>query len=319
MHTLHDKHTSAAGPWAADALPIIDAHHHLWALASGHYPWLQDEYIGDQFFLGPYRSFCVDFQAPDYLQRSRRHPLVGTVHIEAERDRAEALAETEWLHQVHAQYGFPNAVVAYADFGAADIDDQLRRQAAFALVRGIRCKPTTAARPDAPRPQAGSMGDPRWLDGLQQLERYGLSWDVRVPVWHLEEAAAVAGEFPGIAIVVNHTGLPWDRSADGLGKWRRGLERLAAHPHVCLKLSEFGVRDADWNPSEVRQIIRQAIAIFGASRCMFGSNFPVSSLKVDYDLLVATFTEALSDLPREQAEAVMAGTAARFYRIEPAS
>lgn len=313
MKTLHGNN---AGPWPDEALPIIDAHHHLWALAGGHYPWLQDEYIGDKFFLGDYRSFCVDFDAPDYLARSWQHPLVGTVHIEAERDRAEAVAETEWLHQVHAQYGFPNAVVAYADFNAADIEVQLQQQAAFPLVRGIRCKPATAATPDAERPHAGSMRDARWLEGVARLEQHGLSWDLRVPVWHLAEAADVAKDFPGIPIALNHTGLPWDRSATGLATWRRGLEQLAANDNVSIKLSEFGIRGAEWNPAEVAHIIRTAVDIFGASRCMFGSNFPVSSVKVGYDLLVDTFVQSLAPLSRTQAQDVMAGTAARFYRID---
>ena len=60
------------------------------------------------------------------------------------------------------------------------------------------------------------MQDERWLRGFALLEKYGLSWDLRVPFWHLREAAAVARAFPNTAIVLNHTGFPWDRSEEGL-------------------------------------------------------------------------------------------------------
>jgi predicted TIM-barrel fold metal-dependent hydrolase len=313
MNTIHGQTDKR---WAPQTVPIVDAHHHLWDLAAGHYPWLQDEYDAEHFFLGPYQDFCCDFMPPDYLRQSRHFPVVGTVHIEAERDRSEQLDETAWLHRIHEKYGFPNAVVAYADFGASDIEARLEQQSAFPLVRGIRCKPATLSAPGLPeKPLVGGMQDARWLQGLSLLEQHGLSWDLRVPGWHLDEAAEVARQFPGIPIALNHSGLPWDRSKEGLAIWRKRLERLADNPNVMIKLSEFGIRDADWNPVEVQDIVRQAIAIFGASRCMFGSNFPVSSVKVDYDTLLETFMAALAHLPHGDIEAVMASNATRFYRI----
>ena len=63
---------------------------------------------------------------------------------------------------------------------------------------------------------------------LRATEKYGLSWDLRVPYWHLAEAAEVARQFPRIPIVLNHTGFPWDRSEEGLAAWRRGMEAVAA-------------------------------------------------------------------------------------------
>lgn len=39
--------TTAALP---AGLAIVDAHHHLWQLGRGRYPWLQDEYRPQSFF-----------------------------------------------------------------------------------------------------------------------------------------------------------------------------------------------------------------------------------------------------------------------------
>src|SRR6266850_4306494 len=222
---------------------IVDAHHHLWALDRGRYPWLQEGYDPGAFIFGDHAALRRDFGAAQYRAATEETPVVATVHVEAERERGEALAETQWLHEVNALDGLPNAVVAWADFAQPDVGERLSEQAAHPLVRGIRCKPRTAARPDAKvRGEPGSMQDPQWRDGLALLEKHGLSWDLRVPFWHLEEAADVARDFPRIAVVLEHAGLPWDRSEPGLAAWRGGMEVLARCDNVHVKLSEFGLR-----------------------------------------------------------------------------
>src|SRR5437762_2346966 len=90
--------------------------------------------------------------------------------------------------------------------------------------RGTICQRITGA--------TGTMQDERWLRGFALLDKYGLSWELRVPFWHLEEAAAVARAFPKTPIVLNHTGFPWDRSEEGLAAWRRAMAVLAREPNV---------------------------------------------------------------------------------------
>jgi len=82
-----------------DGVAIVDAHHHLWNLSSGQYPWLQEEYDPKSFFLGEYSDLCKNFLPEDYQQVSRDFRVVATVHVEAERDRSEQVAETKWLHE----------------------------------------------------------------------------------------------------------------------------------------------------------------------------------------------------------------------------
>ncbi|MGB3289370.1 MAG: amidohydrolase family protein [Burkholderiaceae bacterium] len=296
---------------------IIDAHHHFWRLKEGHFPWLQDAYDPDAFFLGDYADLCADFDVDTYLRRTAGYAIKATVHIEAERARDESEAETQWLHAEHAKNsGFPAAVVAHVDFAAKDIEQALARQAAYPLVRGIRCKPRTSSSPDISiRGQAGTLQDDAWLQGLSLLERHRYSWDLRVPFWHLAEAAETAAMFPNIPIALNHAGLPWDRSKAGLEHWRRGMAALARCEQVYVKLSELGLRDANWNIAENASIIRETIDIFGWERCMFASNLPVSGLNVDFPTLIDTVRHGLGGLPDEAQTAIWSGNAERFYRI----
>ena len=92
-------------------------------------------------------------------------------------------------------------------------------------------KPVTAPAPDKLTQGApGTMQDERWLRGFALLEKYRLSWDLRVPFWHLGEAASVARAFPRTPIVLNHTGFPWDRTEEGLAAWRRATNLSADDP-----------------------------------------------------------------------------------------
>ncbi|WP_201190439.1 amidohydrolase family protein [Pseudomonas fluorescens] len=316
MITLHERNGMPSLA-AEDALPLIDAHHHLWDLGNGRYPWLQEEYHED-FFLGDYRHLRKDFLPGHFLALSQRQRLVGTVHVEAERARDEQLAETRWLEQVHARFGFPNAIVAHAWFDREDSADILAAQAAHPLVKGIRSKPVTSASPHVSVAGArGTLQDPRWLEGFSRLADHDLSWDLRVPPWHLVEAAEVAAMFPRIQIALNHTGFAWDRSPEGMARWRKGLEALALQPNVHIKLSEFGLKDSPWHYEDNRLVVLTALEIFGARRCMFASNFPVAGLRASYDTIADGVARMLAPMGRAVQEAVFAGNARRFYRLEP--
>jgi len=297
-----------------DAPPIVDAHHHLWDLGHNHYPWLVDQSHGG--FLGDYSALKRNYLPDDYRRDSAGLGVVATVHVEAEMDRTRQVAETAWLHEIHAQYGMPNAVVGHVWLTDPECDAKLALHAAFPLMRGIRSKPVTAPRPDqSVRGQPGAMDDPTWRAGLELLEKHGLSWDLRVPFWHLEEAADVAREHPRLAIVLNHTGFPWDRSAEGLAAWRHGMAALARCPNVHVKISELGLVGQPWTVESNRRVVLDAVSIFGIERCMFASNFPVAGLFASYDTIVRGLRAILAHLPRPALEGFFAGNARRFYRI----
>ena len=298
-----------------DDLAIVDAHHHLWDLSRNHYPWLQDAPKHSDF-LGDYSALRRDYLPEDYRRDAAGFRVIKTVHVEAEMDRDRQVAETAWLHEIHERYGMPNAVVGHVWFTDPACDEKLAQHAAYPLVRGIRSKPVTAPSPrDSVRGQAGTMQDPKWLAGFALLQKHKLSWDLRVPYWHLAEAAQVARDFPDTAIVLNHTGFPWDRSPEGLAAWRRGMAALAACPNVHVKISELGLLTQPWSVAGNRGVVLDAVAIFGIDRCMFATNFPVAGLFASYATIVNGMAEILGHLPAAQRAAFFAGNARKFYRI----
>jgi predicted TIM-barrel fold metal-dependent hydrolase len=299
-----------------EKLEVVDSHHHLWDLALGWYDWL----VGDPkpFLLGDYTALRRNYLPEDYRTDAFGVDVLATVHVEAECIRSRALDETRWLHEQHASCGMPQAVVAHAWLHDPRLDEQLAAQAQFPLLRGLRSKPLTAQDPHALRPQgAGSLTDPNWLAGMRLLAARDWSWDLRVPFWHLEEAAMIVEKVPELRVVLNHTGLPWDRSEAGLDQWRKGMRALARLPKVFCKISELGLMHQAWTIESNRRVVQEAVEIFGPERCMFASNFPVASLRVAYRAQLLGISNMLTHLNESERRDIFVNNAISFYRIKP--
>ncbi|MEJ1974863.1 MAG: amidohydrolase family protein [Acetobacteraceae bacterium] len=241
---------------------------------------------------------------------------MGSVHVEAERSRREQVAETAWLEQQHAATSLPSAIVGHVSFVQPDCAAVLAQHAASPLMRGIRSKPVISRGPGHSVAGApGTMQDPRWLDGYALLARHGLSWDLRVPYWHLAEAAAVVRAYPAIPVVVNHLGLPLDRSEAGLAIWRQGMAALADCPHVQVKVSELGLPNGHWDRQGNARLVRETIQIFGWDRVMFASNLPVSGLSADLPTIIGTILEAVPDADPDQTDRLFRRNGMTFYRV----
>ena len=301
---------------AVNKLEVVDSHHHFWDLSLGWHDWLLGE--PKPFLLGDYTALRRNYLPDDYAIDAFGVDVLATVHVEAECARSLALEETRWLHRLQQTHGVPNAVVAHAWLHDPQLEDRLMAHAKYPMVKGLRSKPLTADSPTSPFPQgSGSMSDPNWLAGMRQLAARDWSWDLRVPFWHLKEAAKLIAKVPELRIVLNHTGLPWDRSEDGLAHWREGMRALAAMPQVFCKISELGLLHAAWTVESNRRVVVEAIDIFGPSRCMFASNFPVAGLRVGYLAQVLGINELLQYLTVSERQDIFVNNAISFYRIQP--
>jgi predicted TIM-barrel fold metal-dependent hydrolase len=297
-----------------DPLPIVDAHHHLWDLEGElRYPWHTS---GEHAYHGDNSAIRRTYMPDEYRRDTALHNVVATVHVEAECDRRQQVAETRWLTEVNKRFGMPNAIVAHAWIDEPNSEEILLQHKQFPLVVGIRTKPVISKGPgDSVRGQPRSMQDPKWRQGLDLLRKHDLSWDLRVTWWHLEEAAEVVREHPELRVALNHTGYPLDRSPEALKVWRRGMEALAACPNVHCKISGLTVLGQPWTLAGNQPIIHDAIRIFGVDRCMFASNYPVDGLKGSWDYFFTSFKKATAHLPLADREKLFAKNAARFYRI----
>jgi predicted TIM-barrel fold metal-dependent hydrolase len=295
--------------------PIIDCHQHFWDLERNYYPWLCDP-VPVHFRYGDYSAIKRNYMPPDYLRDARRNRVVKTVHEEAWWNPADPVGETRFVETVAAQHGLPTALVGNGPLGRDDIGEVLAGHAASPLARGIRNFPAAAASPrEVRRGAPGSMDDPKWRRGYALLERHGFSCDLQTPWWHLDAIAELAADFPKTQIVIVHAGLPNDRSPEGLKGWRQALERVAAQPNVAIKISGLGQPGLLWTLAANGPVIRDAVAIFGADRAMFASNYPVDRIVGTFATIYDGFRAAVADRPEAERRKLFHDTAERIYRL----
>jgi len=292
--------------------PVVDPHQHFWDPTANDYPWLRpNEHI--PFRYGNYEALKRRYLPPDYQADARGQNVCQTVYVEAEWNPDDPIGETRYVSDLAARFGLPNAIVAQAWLHRTDVADVLQRQAAFSLVRSVRHKPGGPRSPG----EAGHtlMSEEHWRRGYGLLERHGLHFDLQTPWWNLNEAATLAQDFPATTIVLNHTGLPSDRSDAGLAGWHSAMAALAQQPNVRVKISGLGQPGEAWTATANRWIVRETIAMFGAERCMFASNFPVDGLCADFATIYEGFREIVADLSDASQASLFHNTARDVYGV----
>jgi predicted TIM-barrel fold metal-dependent hydrolase len=316
------------------ALPIVDAHHHLW-----------------------YRD-GVPYLLPELLADANTgHNIVATVFMECKamyrKDAAPAMqpvGEVEFANGVAAmsasgEFG-PTRVLAgivgYADLGLGGaVREVLEAEIAAGGGRfcGVRNISAWHALPEA----RGSSANPppdvltrlSFPEGLRCLASLGLTFDAWMYHTQLAELLEVARDNPDVTIILNHIG-----GALGIGpyaglrdqvftEWRKSIQELAQCSNVHVKLGGLGMRLFGFDvhtgalpPSSLqladawRPYIETCIDAFGASRAMFESNFPVDKGSCSYQALWNAFKRIAAGASSDEKSALFAGTATRIYRLD---
>lgn len=293
-------------------MTIVDAHQHFWDPARHYYPWLND-LPRIPFRYGDYGPICRTYLPPDYRADAAPFQVAKTVYVETEWNPQDPIGEMRYVEAMRREHGLPTVAVAQAWLDAPDAASVLAAQAAFDFVRSIRHKPRANESPADGAP--GGTADPRWRAGFAELARNGLRFDLQTPWWHLPEAARLATDYPATQIILNHTGLPADRSAEGLEGWKRAMATLAACPNVAVKISGLGHRAQPWTVAANREIVLTTIDLFGVERCMFASNFPVDSLCASFATIFGGFREIVGEFSAAEQRALFHDNAIRIYAI----
>jgi predicted TIM-barrel fold metal-dependent hydrolase len=292
-------------------MAIIDPHHHLWDLEAVSYPWLAvDDKTG---FFGSYAALARNYLAEDYLRDASNQDLQKSVHLQAEADHADPVAETRWLTSQEGP--IPTAFVVYADFRNNNIESILSQQCEFPQVRGIRQILNHHPDPALSYLDEDLLQNDTWLRNFSLLSNYGLSFDMQLYYQQMGNATRLAGQHGSTQFIVNHTGMPVERDEAGIAGWREGMRQLATCENVAVKISGLGMTDPDWSAETIRPIVLDTIEMFGVGRCMFASNFPVDSLFSDYDTLYDAYRSITAAFSSDEQAMLFHGNAARIYRI----
>ncbi|WP_027346585.1 amidohydrolase family protein [Hamadaea tsunoensis] len=274
---------------------MIDAHMHFWDPARWHYPWLDD--------VVPLRRRFV----PADLDPSGPLPD-AVVFVEAGGGNGDPFAEVSWAEQLAGPPVVAGIVAQVAlELGAA-ARPAVRRLADRPLVKGVRRNLQDEA-------DGFALGQ-GFRAGVRLLAEHGLVADLCVRDRQLAEVTELVRATPEVSFVLDHVGKPGIRT----GRWQPwadDLARLAERPNVTVKLSGLAT-EADWSAWTAEQIaayLEHALAVFGAERCMFGSDWPVSTLATSYADWYATVAGVLAGRSSADRALVLGGVAARVYRL----
>jgi len=183
-------------------------------------------------------------------------------------------------------------------------------------------------------PPPGLLGDKTFREGFAVLGRLGLSFDAWLYHPQIGELADLARAYTDTKIVLNHVGGPIGigvyagKHKEVFPTWAASIRKLAECPNACVKLGGLGMRMGGFGfhekpepPSSEtlantwRPYVQTCVEAFGASRCMFESNFPVDKGSYSY----AVFWNACKLLAKGATQAekhdLFAATATRFYRL----
>lgn len=293
-------------------MQVVDAHFHVWQQAD--LPWLSGP-MQPRIF-GPYEPIRRDYLMAEYLQDIRNTGVEKSVYVQANWPVDQAEEEVAWVSQVAQETGWPHGIVGYADMTVKDVRPSLDRLTAFPRMRGIRQQFHWHENPLFRfAPHGEVCRDKTVQANIAHLADYGWTFDLQVFAGQMDGACELVDACPDVAFVLQHAGMLTDTSHAGREFWRTQMAKLAKRPNVVSKLSGFGTFIHMRAPEHITWLTRETVTLFGADRCLWGSNFPIEKLWTDYGWLLDTHRTAAGRLIACEQAAIFNNTASRVYRL----
>jgi len=283
-----------------EALPVVDAHVHLWNPGQFSMPWLAGV---------PQLNRSYDLY--DYRTQTQNLPVKAIVYIEVGVDPRDALRETRYIADLAREEPRLQAIVAAAPIERGTlVRGHLESLIAVSpLVKGVRRNIQDETDP-------GFCLRSDFVAGVQMLAEYNLSFDLCIKHWQLPDVIELVRRCPGTAFILDHLGKPAIKQQQ-LDPWQSDLRRLAALPNVACKISGM-VTEADhqhWQPADLVPFINATLESLGEERVLFGSDWPVVLLASPYRHWYETLQALIAHLPLPAKRKLWAENAQNFYRI----
>lgn len=312
------------------ALPIVDAHHHLWDRDGGYF---LDEILADT--TAGHNITDTVFVQCGYGYRDSgpeaMRPVGETTFVTALAERGDARQSATRLC---------SGIVGYADLLLGDdvapvlqahIDEGHGR---FRGIRHLSARDLEFVASLLTPPKQFLLADPVFRQGVAQLAKFNLSYDAWLYHTQIDELTDLARAFPDLPIILNHVGGPLGvgpyagKRDEVYAAWLKSIKTIATCPNVTVKLgglamaiTGFTFHDEPLPPSSGelatawRPYVAACIEAFGAERCMFESNSPVDKGMCSYPVLWNAYKRLAAGASASEKTALFHGTATRVYRL----
>lgn len=270
----------------------IDAHQHFWNPARGDYGWMNSE--GAK----PIRRTIMP---KDLQSHKKAHGIDKTVLVQA----APTVNETEFMLGIADATDFVAKVVGWVDFENRDDLKHLVRLKQHPKFAGVR-------------PMIQDLPDPEWMHrkdvqwAFATIIDLDLTFDALGFPIHLDPFRRLFDAYPSMRTVIDHCMKPVIRE-EVFEPWASKMAKIAQETPVFCKLSGIATEaKPGWTPATLKPYAQQVIEKFGASRVMWGSDWPVLELNGSYG---SWHDAAMSFVTEADKAQIFGKTAATFYRV----
>jgi len=275
----------------------IDSHQHFWHPARGDYGWMPAD---DPVLSRPYSP-------ADLSAALDSTGVAQTVLVQA----APSVAETEYLLGIADSTAQVAKVVGWIDFEDSTQINTLARLAAHPKFVGVR-------------PMIQDLADDNWMlrDDIQwafeALIDLNLTFDCLGFPRHLDNFLTLLSRYPKLRAVIDHCMKPQLGSHDeaSFNHWANGMTQLAQNTNAYCKISGLVTEvDTDWSDAVLKPYTDHILTVFGAQRCMWGSDWPVARLRCEYNDWFEQALRLSRHLSSAENKRLFSDTAAEFYAI----
>jgi L-fuconolactonase len=281
---------------------VVDAHVHVWNPEAVHYPWLTHDLTAID------RVFTVGDAAPELRAQGVGHVVL----VQSADNRADS------ENMLNQALGNPEVAGVVAWVPLVSPDDTAAQLDAW------RSEPVVGV-----RHMVHLETDPSWLlrddvgKSLGLLADRRMTFDVSAETpTLLAHVTLLAERHPDLTLVLDHLAKPpiaalrsGHRAVWNL--WASMIAEIAQAPNVVAKVSGLNTAAGPgWTVDDLRPAVDHALEVFGPSRLMIGSDWPLALLAASSYTEVWTATrETLGGLGEADRAEVLGGTAARVYGL----
>jgi len=275
---------------------IIDSHQHFWQYDAQKHSWINDEMA----------VLKKDFLAEELWTEFSQNDIAGSIAVQA--DQSEE--ETNFLLDLAAKNDFIKGIVGWVDLRSPQIDERLAHYAKFPKLKGFRHVVQD-------EPDVNFMLGEAFQNGISALKKYNFTYDILIFPSQLKAALQLVKNFPEQSFIIDHIAKPNIKDGN-ISIWKKYMTAIAKHENVHCKISGM-VTEADWKNWEYQDFVPYldvVFEVFGTSRIMYGSDFPVCLLAGSYKNVKGILHQYLQGFPMAEQEKVWGKNALQFYKIK---
>ena len=273
----------------------IDSHHHFWKYDPVTYSWMNDS-------MGILKR---DYQPEDLKEVIDSAKIDGVISVQAD----QSMRETEDLLKHASECSFIRGVVGWFPLAEPELDRLLESYATNPLLKGVRHVVQDEA------DDQFILGD-AFNKGIRRLKAYELVYDILIYERQLGPSIEFVDRHPDQVFVLDHVAKP--RIGDQIMEpWRAQMFELAKRENVYCKLSGMATEAnwQNWTKDDLWPYAEVAMEAFGPTRMMFGSDWPVARLAVEYGDWVGLCREFISTLSDSEQAMIEGEVAIRAYDL----